>query len=227
MKDIILGDCIDVLKNIESKSVNFVCIDPPYELDNHKGANGYDINKNLSNGNINFISNGFDISKVFTEIERICVPLNLICFCSNKQISKIMNYFEDKKYSTTLLIWHKLNPIPLNGGKYVSDAEFMIYVRGKKVTYNNIGAKEQSKIFSFNTANKNNRFHPTQKPIGLIRKLLRIHTKENDVVLDCFAGSGTTALACIDENRQYIVIEKEEKYYNIIKNRIKSYDKNI
>ena len=226
-KEILLGDCLELMKDIESKSINFVCIDPPYELDNHKGANGYDANVNLGNGHIDFISNGFDIEKVFAEIERICFPLNLVCFCSNKQISKVMGYWENKGYSTTLLIWHKLDPIPLNGGKYVSDAEFMIFVRGLKVTYNNIGVKEQSKIFAFNTASKNNRLHPTQKPLNLIRKLLMIHTKPNDIVLDCFAGSGTTAEACLKENRQFIMIEKEPDYFEKIKKRVGDFNKNF
>ena len=226
-KEILLGDCLELMKDIESKSINFVCIDPPYELDNRKGANGFDANVKLGSGYIDFISNGFNIEDVFSEIERICFPLNLICFCSNKQISKIMRYWENKGYSTTLLVWHKLNPIPLNGGKYVSDAEFMVFVRGLNVTYNNIGVKEQSKIFSFNTAIKKNRLHPTQKPLNLIRKLLMIHTKPNDIVLDCFAGSGTTAEACLMEKRQFIMIEKEPNYFEKIKKRVGDFNKNF
>ncbi len=63
-------------------------------------------------------------------------------------------------------------------------------------------------------------FHPTQKPVLLIEDLIKTYTNENDTVLDFTIGSGTTAIACINTNRNFIGIEKAEKYYNIAKERI-------
>lgn len=65
--------------------------------------------------------------------------------------------------------------------------------------------------------------HPTQKPVSLFRYLIRTYTNENEIVLDNAAGSGTTAIAALMENRQFIVMEKEEKYFNIMKKRIEEY----
>ena len=62
--------------------------------------------------------------------------------------------------------------------------------------------------------------HPTQKPLELIYKLLKIHTKEGDLVLDPFMGSGTTAVACYKLNRRYIGFELDEEYFNIANERI-------
>jgi DNA modification methylase len=62
--------------------------------------------------------------------------------------------------------------------------------------------------------------HPDQKPIVLIERIIKASSNENDIILDCFAGSGTTGIACINTNRNYILIEKEEKYYNMINDRI-------
>ena len=62
--------------------------------------------------------------------------------------------------------------------------------------------------------------HPTMKPIDLMEKLILLTTKEGDVVLDCFAGSGSTGVACQNTKRRYILIEKEEEYYNIAKKRL-------
>lgn len=70
----------------------------------------------------------------------------------------------------------------------------------------------------------NGTIHPTQKPLELIEYFIKTYSNENDIILDNVAGSGTVAVACEKLNRQYIVIEKEEKYYNIILKRI--YDKN-
>jgi site-specific DNA-methyltransferase (adenine-specific) len=65
--------------------------------------------------------------------------------------------------------------------------------------------------------------HPTQKPIALFEYLIKTYTNEGKTVLDNCMGSGTTAIACINTNRNYIGFEKEEKYYNIIQERIKKH----
>lgn len=65
--------------------------------------------------------------------------------------------------------------------------------------------------------------HPTQKPVKLFEYLIKTYTNENDLVLDCCAGSGTTAIACINTNRRYICIEKDEKYFEMIKERIEKH----
>jgi site-specific DNA-methyltransferase (adenine-specific) len=67
------------------------------------------------------------------------------------------------------------------------------------------------------------KLHPTQKPVSLIEYLVKTYTKENDIVLDFTAGSGTTGLACLKNNRKCILIEKEEKYCNITMQRLIDY----
>jgi DNA modification methylase len=62
--------------------------------------------------------------------------------------------------------------------------------------------------------------HPTIKPLNIIKTLIRNSSKENDVVLDCFLGSGTTAVACKDTNRRYIGIEKNERWFEVAKDRL-------
>ena len=69
--------------------------------------------------------------------------------------------------------------------------------------------------------------HPTQKPVALFEYLIKTYTNEGDVVLDNCAGSGTTAIACINTNRNFIVMEKEKKYYDIILNRVGDFNKNF
>ena len=64
-------------------------------------------------------------------------------------------------------------------------------------------------------------FHPTQKPVALFEYLIKTYTNERDLVLDNCAGSGTTGVACKNLNRNYILIEKEQKYCDIAKERIK------
>jgi DNA modification methylase len=75
-------------------------------------------------------------------------------------------------------------------------------------------------ILYFPNTDRKNIIHPTQKPVSLFEYLIKTYTNEGDTVLDNCAGSGTTAIACIRTNRNYILIEKEKKYVDIAQNRI-------
>jgi site-specific DNA-methyltransferase (adenine-specific) len=209
-------DCLVFLDKIASNSIDLILTDPPYEHEINGGLikDGYFERKLTRDRHINFISNGFDYDRVFEQFDRVCKVPNMIIFCSNKQISKIMSYWEKKKYSVTLLVWKKPNPIPLANGNYVSDVEFMVYVRGKGATYNSIGVKSQLKVFEYNVASSAFRIHPTEKPLDLLKRLLLIHSNENDLVLDCFSGSGTTALACNQERRNFLACEIDNAFFN-------------
>lgn len=86
--------------------------------------------------------------------------------------------------------------------------------------------KNYPKQTLFYKRDNKNRLHPTQKPVALLEYLIKTYTNENDLVLDNCMGSGSTGVACINTNRKFIGIEKEDKYFNIAKERISSTLKN-
>lgn len=77
-------------------------------------------------------------------------------------------------------------------------------------------------VSPINNKDKEKYKHPTIKPIRLIEKLVRNSSNENDVVLDCFMGSGTTGVACVNENRNFIGMEIDKEYFDIASERIRS-----
>lgn len=81
-------------------------------------------------------------------------------------------------------------------------------------------------ILKFSTDKQKSALHPTQKPVALIENLIKTYTNEGDLVLDNCAGSGTTGIAAKNTNRNYILIEKEKKYYDICINRLNQWEKN-
>lgn len=220
------GDCIEYMASMPDNSVDFILTDIPYEFDLHGGGGGkYFASrgqmKKYKDNSLLFISDGIDYDKVFSEFIRICKGVNVCCFCSNKQVGKIMTWWENKGYVATLLVWDKPNPLPLGNGAYINNLEFIVYVRSKQVTYNNIGYKWQLKTFHDTPPQAEKRLHETEKPLSLLRRLLLIHSNENDIVFDPYGGSFTTALACIKEHRKFIGCELLEKYYNPAVKRIK------
>lgn len=96
---------------------------------------------------------------------------------------------------------------------------------GCKKIYKTYDEKYPTTLLTFDKVRKGS-LHPTQKPIELIEYLIKTYTNEGDVVLDNCMGSGTTCLAAKNLNRHYIGIEKEEKYFNIAKERL-NYDRDI
>ena len=125
----------------------------------------------------------------------------------------------------TIFTWHKTNPVPsFRKVNYLSACEFIwIGSKGKFKTFN---FKQQKEMHNFyETSNKScygKTDHPTEKPISLMRHLLEIHSNKDDIILDPFLGSGTTAVACKELGRRYIGIEISPEYCEIAKRRIRA-----
>ena len=75
-------------------------------------------------------------------------------------------------------------------------------------------------ILAFSNANQSNRYHPTQKPVPLLEYLIKTYTNEGETVFDNVMGSGSTGVACVNTSRKFIGIEKDEKYFQIARERI-------
>ena len=218
------GDCLSILPKLPDNSIDLVVIDPPYEQEFHGGgqqkrAKDYTVVK----GNTDFMNEGFDYEHVFPEFIRVCKIPNIICFCSNKQITKLMSWFEQHKLNPTLTAWKKINACPLGNGKYISDMEFAVFARGKNVPWNKEASyKIKYKCKSYPFVGKG-KLHPAEKPLDLIKEYVELHSLEGQTVLDCYMGSGTTGIACLDLNRNFIGIELKKEHFETAKNRIINY----
>lgn len=138
-----------------------------------------------------------------------------------------MNYYESKNKNIDILTWHKTNPLPTMNNTYANDTEYCVFARDKGVKLN--GTYDTKKKYYVSTTNKNDKElykHPTIKPINIIKNFIINSSNENDIVFDCFCGSGTTCVAAKELKRRYIGIEINEEYYKIACNRMKGIDAN-
>ena len=95
---------------------------------------------------------------------------------------------------------------------------FFTFIKGSKPTFN---SEYDNGLYKFPICHGKERYkHPTQKPLALIKDLIEKHSNIGDVVLDTFAGTGTTGHACLDLDRKFILIEKDENYYKLILKRL-------
>lgn len=216
-------DCMEGLKLIDDKSIDLVIIDPPYLLNLNKVKNPTRCNKYANE--LLKLSNGFDLKVLDLLIQKM-KKINIYIYCSKRQVRDILNYFNDKGCNHEILTWHKQNPSPLTNNIYLPDTEYILFFREKGVKlYGNYRTKHKYYISSTNQMDKKKYKHPTIKPIQLIEYHIENSSKEGDVVLDCFAGSGTTLVGAINKNRKYIGFEIDKEYFEIAKERIKEAEK--
>ena len=211
-------DCMEGLKLIDDNSIDLVIIDPPYLLNINKVKNVSNMNK-YSNDLLN-LKDGFDLKVLDLLIQKM-KKINIYIYCSKRQVKDLLNYFSNKNCNHEILTWHKQNPSPLINNNYLPDTEYILFFREKGVKlYGNYHTKRKYYISLTNKVDKQKYKHPTIKPLELIEYHIENSSKEGDLILDCFAGSGTTLVGAINKNRRYIGFEIDKNYYEIAKKRI-------
>lgn len=223
LNKIICGDSYKLIKELPDKSVDCIYTDVPYLYVNgglgHSELSVRTAKKKLE---LKSISNGIDYS-ILDEYKRVLKKVNIFIWCSKMQLLDIMNWAKD--YYQDLLVWCKTNPTPQTNNVWLPDLEYCLHIREKGVMLND-GYELKSKYY-ITPANKSDKDlfkHPTIKPLELVKRHLLHATQLNDIVLDTFMGSGTTAIACQETERQFIGFEIEQKWVDIANDRLNKVD---
>ena len=231
MIDLRYGDCLELMKDIPDKSIDMILCDLPYGTTKNKW------------------DSIIPLDKLWEQYERIIKDTGAIVLFSQMPFTAELTHSNLKLFKYEW-IWEKDNSTGfLNAKKMPLKTHENILMFYKKLpTYNpqmrtgfkpykckqgrhstNYGAYEQGHITESNGERypidiikfkKDSGLHPTQKPVALLEYLIKTYTNENDLVLDNCMGSGSTGVACINTNRNFIGIELDEKYFNIAKERI-------
>ena len=218
--DLKCGDCLELMKNIPDGAVDLVVTDPPYEIET-KGAGIYKQSDKQYVKELQEMKDGFS-EEVLNELCRVMRKINIYFFCSQKQIIPLLDYFvKKKKCNYNILSWHKTNPIPACGNKYLTDTEFILFFREKGVkVYGNYETKTTWYATPLNQSDKKKYKHPTIKPFFILENLIINSSNPGDLILDPFMGSGSTGVACVNTGRNFIGIELDPGYFEIAKARI-------
>lgn len=217
---VIQGDCLEVMKGIPDKSVDCIITDPPYGMK-------YQSARRIATPQFKKIENDNNIDW-FPEFIKECYRIlkdnsHIYIFCNDYNISKFRDLQEQAGFKNKrTLVWVKNNHTSGDLlGDYANKTEFINYAqKGRRL----LNGGRDTNVLNFNRVSKLE--HPTQKPVDLNEYLIKKSTNETDIILDPFAGSGTTGVACKNTNRNYILIEKEPEYIDIINKRLNNYEPN-
>ena len=223
-----LGNCYELIRQVEDNSVDLIVTDPPYKIE---GLHGSGIMKPRKKGNFSReikesnLDVGIDTS-ILDEFMRVMKRVNIYLWCNKGQILPYLEYFlKERKCSFEMIVWGKKNPIPFCGTHYLVDKEYCLYFREEGAP-TDIPFNRARTIYMSNTnvADKKAYGHPTIKPLDIIKTLIENSSRKGDLVLDPFLGSGTTAGACKSLGRNYIGLEINPNYYKIAVDRMQGWN---
>ena len=219
------ADFQDFLQQLPENSVDLILTDPPYIISRSTGF------KTLGQKSVERLA----VSMDFGEWDHAPVDLNVLCQQGYRVLRKggTIAVFYDLWKITPLaealtradfkqlrfVEWLKLNPVPLNSrSNYLSNSReiAVLGVKGGKPTFH---STYDNGVYRF-PIHREKRYHPTQKPLKLIKALIEKHSNPNDLIVDPFLGSGTTAIAAIQTGRRFSGCDINAKYVKVAQQRI-------
>lgn len=232
--EIYKGDCLEVMKDIPDKSVDMILCDLPFGLTAPKWDETLDFNLLWEQYKRIIKNNGVAVlfaSQPFTT-KLISSNEKEFRYCWYWIKNQGTNFFHAKRMPIRkveeICVFYKGNYFPqikdghkpTNSAKGISTGK-AYHGENKR---NSVGGKTTrfpTNILEFKCVDNYSRIHSSQKPVELLEYLIKTYTNENEIVLDNCMGSGSTGVACLNTNRQFIGIELDDNYFEIAENRLK------
>ena len=209
---LINDDCFQALKGIDDKSVDYVLTSPPYNRKRNDKYSEYDDNMN------DYYAFLLSITDVLLQKTRKHIFMNIQANYYNREdIYKYIGHYADKIQN--IIVWEKTNPMPASGNNITNAYEYIIVLGNEPLKSNETYTKNH-----ITTNICRNEFHKVHKAVmnqELSDWLIEKFTKEGDIILDPFMGTGTTGVSCKKYNRKFIGMELVEKYFKIAEERLK------
>lgn len=197
------------MKSLPDKHFDLCLTDPPYGEVNRESAGL----RNLDKGKAD--TKNFDELYLSKELSRI--SKSVYVWCGTEQVSYYRAGFVEEDMSTRICVWEKTNPSPMNGQFiWLSSIELCVFAKSSRATFNEFCA---SPVWRLPTEPKE--YHPTAKPVLLMKKQILASSNVGDTIFDPFMGSGTTGVACAQLGRNFIGCEIDKDYFKIAEKRIK------
>lgn len=214
-----LCDALKKLDILKEKSIDLAIIDPPYKLNKTTGGLSNSGFSDRWQGNIKgsnkyvFENNNISFEDWLPKVYRV-LKENSHCYIwvNDKNLSDLQKAAEKVGFKLhNILVWKKNNLTPNRW--YMKNCEFILFLyKGKAKSIKNMSC---SQFFECKNKLGRDKLHPTEKPIQILEELILNSSEENDFVLDCFMGSGSTGVACLRTKRNFLGFEIDENYYNI------------
>lgn len=164
-------DCLEGMKSLPDGCIDLIVTDPPYEVSNVSNGGGHFGNRDYYH-ELQPMSKGIT-DEFIDEMVRVCKIPNMYLFCSKFQLPQLLNYAVSHSLNYDILAWYKTNPIPACENTYLSDTEYIVFMRGKGARiYGSYETKSHYFLTQINKEDKDTWGHPTIKPLHIIETLI-------------------------------------------------------
>lgn len=227
-KCLLWADSKNVIKRIPDNSIDFILTDPPYNLSKHSTGNIPLSKREINNDIAKWDLVEFNPEEWVNDFIRILKPTGILfIFTSYNQIGRWYNLLDHKFDTSNFMVWHKTNPVPkIFKAGFLNSCEMIFTCWNKKHTWNFISQAEMHNFIESPICMRPERLsspkHPTQKPISILKKMIKIATNKNDIVFDPFMGVGSTGVAALELDRRFIGVEINKEYFEASKKRIEN-----
>jgi site-specific DNA-methyltransferase (adenine-specific) len=223
LNKVILGDCLEVMKDIPDKSIDMIFTDPVYRLISGgcKGKHHLSLNKYTAFSTKGTVFTNIKYELWISQLSRI---LKDDCYCfimsNDLNIPEFIKVCKDFNLKLCqILVMKKQNKVM--SLYFYKQVEFILMFR--KGRYRKLNKYGISNLFEVTLNTGKNKLCPTEKPPEFIETIISTCSNEKEIILDCFAGSGSTGIAALNCNRKFILIEKDKKQFDIANKRIEDY----
>lgn len=221
-------DASEFTKKIPATSVDLILTDPPYNLSPYSTGNiNLPWRKEINNNLAEWDQETFRPADWVYEFKRILKPTgNIFAFTSYNLMGKWHEAFDPEFDTFQYVVWHKTNPIPkIRRAGFLNSCELIVCMWNKGHTWNFTNQKEMHNFIQSPICMGRERVkeptHPTQKPVKVLERLIRIASNVGDVVFDPFMGVGSVGVASLKLGRRFIGIEIDESYFKAAETRLK------
>lgn len=229
-----LGDSKKLIKDVPDVSIDLILTDPPYNLSGYSTGNiELSWRKTINNDLADWDKNSFEPAQWVQDFKRILKPTgNIFAFTSYNLMGKWHQAFDPEFDTFQYMVWHKTNPVPkIYKAGFLNSCELIICAWNKGHTWNFANQKDmhnfiESPICMGNERLKNPK-HPTQKPIKVLERIIRIATNPVNIVFDPFMGVGSTGVAALNLGRRFIGFELNPEYFAAAEQRLSTTQKKM
>lgn len=222
MITLLQGDCLDLIRNIPDESIDLVVTDPPYTMTKRgKSCRPNWMPSNMGEnvfGNIPIPNPDVWFAECFRVLKN---QTHFYTFCNTNDIQKYLNAAEKAGFKLHNIIT-MIKDTGMPNRWYLKNCELILFFRkGKAKPINDMTSRDWVMVTM--PKQKDGKLHITQKPLDLITKLITNSSEIGEIVLDPFMGSGTTGVACMNTNRNFIGFELDENSFKNAKIRLNYY----
>ena len=229
-----LGDSRKLIKDLPSRSIDLILTDPPYNLSGYSTGNiSFSGHKTINNDLAEWDKIEFRPGEWLSEFKRVLKPTgNIFAFCAHNLMGKWHEAFDPEFDTFQFMVWHKTNPVPkVRRAGFLNSCELIVCMWNKGHTWNFTKQKDMHNFIEspicMGKERLKNPGHPTQKPVKVLERLIKIATNPSDIIFDPFMGVGSTGVAAFNLERRFIGFELDLEYFAAAEQRLSTMQEKV